>query len=127
MGAFNDVSRGTNGTLRPDVTGLPIGISDPSVAEWFNTEAFVAPPPGQFGNARRNSITGPGTRVFNMALTKVIPLSESRVVELRASATNIFNTPQFTAVDAVINSPSYGRVTSVGNMRQLQLTGRFRF
>ena len=127
LGAFNDVSRGTNGTLRPDVTGLPISISDPTVAAWFNTAAFVAPPPGQFGNARRNSIIGPGTRMFDMALTKVIPLGESRVLELRASATNVFNTPQFAAIDAIVNSPSYGRVTSVGNMRQLQLTGRFRF
>lgn len=127
LGAFSDVNRGTNGTLRPDVTGLPVSISDPTVAEWFNTAAFVAPPPGQFGDARRNSITGPGTRLFNMALTKVIPLKESRVLEFRASASNVFNTPQFTAIDSIVNSPTYGRVVAAGNMRQMQLTGRLRF
>lgn len=127
LGAFTDVNRGTNGTLRPDVTGLPIGISDPSVAQWFNTLAFVAPPPGVFGDARRNSIEGPGTREFNMAFTKLIPMKEARVLEFRASANNIFNTPQFTAIDTIVNSPTYGRVISVGAMRQIQLTGRFRF
>ncbi len=127
LGSFTDVNRGTNGTLRADVTGAPVGLSNPGVAEWFNTAAFVAPPQGQFGDARRNSITGPGSVVFNMALTKVIPISDTRMLELRAQAANIFNTPQFTAIDTIVNSPSFGRVIAVGNMRTLTMTARFRF
>jgi trimeric autotransporter adhesin len=128
LGAFSDVSRGTNGTLRADVvSGQSVSISDPTVSEWFNTKAFVAPPAGQFGNARRNSIIGPGTRLFDMSFTKVIPLTESRMLELRAQFSNIFNTPQFNTIDTVVNSPTFGRVTSVGAMRTLLLTARFRF
>jgi trimeric autotransporter adhesin len=128
VGDFSDVDRGTNGTLRPDLApGESISISDPSIAKWFNTAAFVTPPAGQFGNARRNSIMGPPTRVFDMAFTKIFPLKESRVLEFRAQATNVFNTPQFASIDTQVNSPTFGRVTAVGAMRAIQMTARFRF
>ena len=128
LGAFSDVNRGTNGSLRADVvSGQSVAIADPTVNEWFNVKAFVAPPAGQFGHARRNSIIGPGTRLFDMSFTKVIPLKESRMLELRAQFANIFNTPQFNTIDTVVNSPTFGRVTSVGAMRTLLLTARFRF
>ena len=127
LGSFTDVSRGTNGTLRADVTGQTVALPDPTVAEWFNTAAFVAPPPGQFGDAGRNTIIGPPTILFDMALTKVIPMGEARMLEVRAQATNVFNTPQFTVIDTTVNSPSFGRVTAAGNMRQMQLTLRYRF
>jgi hypothetical protein len=127
LGNFADVSRGTNGTIRADVVpGQAVSLPDPSTAEWFNTAAFVAPS-GAFGDARRNSIEGPGQRLFDMSFTKIFPLSESRFLEFRAQFSNIFNTPQFLAIDSIVNSPTYGRVISVGAMRSLQLTARFRF
>jgi trimeric autotransporter adhesin len=127
LGNFADVNRGTNGTLRADITGLPVTLPSPSISEWFNTAAFVAPPAGQYGNARRNSIIGPGTVLFDMAFTKVFPIKDTRVLEFRAQASNIFNTPQLTAIDTTVNSPTFGRVTAVGAMRTFQLTSRFRF
>jgi trimeric autotransporter adhesin len=128
LGSFTDVSRGTNGTLRPNIVpGQSIALSNPSIARWFNTAAFVAAPPGQYGDARRNSIIGPGTTSFDMAITKMFPLKEARVLEFRAQATNVFNTPQYTTIDTVVNSPTFGRVTAVGAMRQITLTSRFRF
>lgn len=127
LGDFTDVSRGTNGTIRADLTGQPVSSADPSIAEWFNAAAFVAPPSGEFGNAGRNSIDGPGSALFNMAFTKNIPLSESRMLEVRAQFSNIFNTPQYTAIDTIVNSPTFGRVISVGPMRSIQLSARFRF
>jgi len=128
LGDFADVSRGTNGTLRPDrVPGQSISTPDPSIHAWFNTSAFVAPPFGNYGNARRNSIEGPGARVFDMAFTKVIPVRESSIIEVRVQFSNIFNTPQYTTIDSTLNSPSYGEVTAVGAMRTIQFTIRFWF
>jgi len=127
LGSFTDVSRGTNGTLRADLTGQPISMGNPSVGEWFNTAAFVEPSSGTFGDAPRNSITGPGSRLFDMAVTKLVSISETRSLELRVQALNVFNTPQFTGIDTVVNSPTFGRVITVGQMRTLQLTGRFRY
>ena len=39
-----EINGGTNGTLRPNVVpGQSIQLSHPSISEWFNTAAFVAP------------------------------------------------------------------------------------
>jgi hypothetical protein len=124
-----ELNGGTSGTLRPSlVPGQSIQLSHPSITEWFNTAAFSdATTPCQYGNARRNSIIGPGSKVFDMALTKVIPLNESRVVEFRAQATNVFNIPNYSSIDASVTSPNFGKVTGVGAMRQITITARFRF
>jgi hypothetical protein len=127
LGGFGNVNSGVNGTLRADLTGEPISLSNPTITEWFNTAAFVIPPLGQYGNAGRNSIEGPGEVVFDMAMTKEFPLKESRMLEVRASATNVFNRPQFTSIDTIVNSPTFGRVISAGAMRALLMTARFRF
>jgi len=128
VGDVSEINGGTNGTLRPDVvSGQSIQLSNPSVFEWFNTGAFVKPATGFYGDARRNSIIGPGSKVFDMALTKVIPLNESRVLEFRGQATNVFNIPNYSAIDTSVTSPTFGRVTGVGAMRRITATARFRF
>lgn len=128
LGNACEINGGTNGTLRPDVvSGQSIELSHPSIAEWFNTAAFTAAPNCQYGDARRNSIIGPPTHVFDMAFTKVIPLKEARVLEFRAQATNIFNLPNYSSIDTSVTSPTFGRVTAVGAMRQITMTARFRF
>ena len=128
LGDINDVDAGTNGTLRADlVPGQSVSLANHSIVEWFNTAAFVAPPAGQYGNARRNSIIGPGSKVFDMAFTKLVPLKESRVLEFRAQATNIFNIPNYSSIDSAVNSPTFGRVTAAGAMRQFTISSRFRF
>ncbi len=127
VGSFTNVNGGVNGTLRPNVTGEPVTLPNPSIAEWFNTAAFIMPPLGQYGDARRNSIIGPGEVIFDMAMTKVFPLRESRMFEVRVSATNVFNHPVYTSIDTVVNSPTFGRVITVGAMRSVLMTARFRF
>jgi trimeric autotransporter adhesin len=128
IGNASEVNGGTNGTFRPDVVPeQAIQLSHASIGEWFNTAAFVEPPTGQYGNARRNSIIGPPTHVFDMALTKVVPLKESRTLEFRAQATNVFNIPNYSSIDTSVTSPTFGRVVGVGAMRQVTITARFRF
>ena len=128
LGNFDDVNRGTNGILRADVIpGAPVTVPNPSIAEWFNTAAFVVPPAGQYGDARRNTIEGPGEVVFDMAFNKLVPLKESRTLELRASASNVFNHPNFAAIDTTVNSPTFGEVIGTGAMRTITMTARFRF
>jgi hypothetical protein len=123
-----DLNRGTNGTIRADVVpGQSINLSNPSIAEWFNTAAFTAPPLGQFGDARRNSIEGPGSLLFNMALNKVFQIKEGELLEFRITATNVFNTPQYGSIDTNANSRTFGQVISIGAMRTVQLSARFRF
>jgi len=128
LGSVTDVNSGTNGTLRPNlVPGQSTDLPNPSIAEWFNKAAFVAPPAGSYGDARRNSIIGPGSEVFDMAFTKIFPLKEARVLEFRAQATNVFNLVNYSSIDTNLNSPTFGRVIAAGGMRQITLTTRFRF
>lgn len=127
LGNYTEVEQGVNGSLRANYNGQPIAIGNPSVQQWFNTAAFSVPPPGQFGSAGRNTIIGPGQVNFDMAITKTFPLKEMKSLEVRLAATNVFNTPHFTAINTVVNSPLFGQVTSAGSMRQLQILARFRF
>ena len=127
IGSYSNVNSGVNGTLRADVTGLPVSLANPTIGEWFNTAAFVTPPAGQYGNARRNSIIGPGEVLFDMAITKLVQLKETRSLELRFAANNVFNHPIYSSMDTVLNSPTFGRVISVSAMRSVLMTARFRF
>ncbi len=127
IGSFTDVANGVNGTLRANTTGAPISISDPTVQEWFNTAAFVTPPAGTFGDAGRNTIEGPSTWSVNMAVAKTFNLGDTKGLEVRVQATNVFNTPQFTSIDTIVNSPTFGRVVGVGGMRKMQFLARYRF
>ncbi len=125
---IDELNAGTSGTLRPDlVPGQSVSLANRSITEWFNTAAFAMPSPGTYGDARRNSIIGPGSKVFDMAFTKVVPLKESRVLEFRAQATNVFNLVNYSSIDTNLTSLTFGRVTAAGAMRQFTITSRFRF
>src|SRR4029450_12776197 len=86
VGNFVDVASGVNGTLRADYTGAPIYLSDPTTMRFFNTDAFVVPVPGTFGNAPRNFIIGHGSHNVNMSLSKNVNLSRNRGVTIRVVA-----------------------------------------
>jgi hypothetical protein len=63
----------------------------------------------------------------NLGVTRNITLGQNRVLSLQLMANNVFNTPQYSAIDTVVNSPTFGQVTAVRPMRRLQILTRFRF
>ena len=132
VGTQSEVQGGTNGTLRPNLVpgaSLTPTATCPSARGivWFNQCAFAAPPSDQYGDAGRNSIIGPGTILFDMAMTKVFPLADNRMLEFRINASNVFNHANFSAIDTNLNSPTFGLVTSAGSMRTIHVQARFRF
>jgi trimeric autotransporter adhesin len=127
FGSSVDLGRGVTGSTRPDlVLGQAIQVSNPSIGQWFNTQAFTAPT-GPFGDAGRNIIIGPGTISVNMALSKTIQVKEMQSLELRLSAVNVFNHPNFTSIDTTMGSKTFGQVVAAGAMRTMQITARYRF
>jgi hypothetical protein len=54
-------------------------------------------------------------------------LGETRSMELRATANNVFNTVQYAGVDTNVVSPTFGQVTSAASMRAFSFNARFRF
>jgi hypothetical protein len=126
-GDVADVARGTNGTLRADYNGQPITIDNPTVAQYFNTAAFSVPASGTFGNSARNLIIGPGSGALNASLMKNFTLPGSRSLSLRIQGNNVFNQVQFSTIDTLVNSPTFGRVTGVRGMRSLQVIFRVNY
>jgi hypothetical protein len=127
IGTATDIARGTNGTIRPDATGLPVKLAHPTVAEWFNTAAFSKIPPlSGFGNASRNTIFGPPVHQLTMALNKTFVMNDHSM-DLRIQANNVFNMPQYQGIDTNVNSPTFGHVISAASMRTVQIVARYRF
>lgn len=127
----NNSGTGAFSSQRANATDLAVSLprSERTTQEFFNTAAFALPASGEFGNAGRNTIPGPGTVNFNMSLTRFITFSREKNLrgEFRIEGANIFNTPNFGGLATVVNAQDFGRVTSVKAMRALTLTLRVRF
>jgi hypothetical protein len=126
-GAASTVAGGTNGTLRANYDGSNIRISNPTIDLFFNTAAFSIPDAGTYGNSSRNLVIGPGSRLLNAQLSRDVRLGGTRVMSLSLNANNLLNTVNYAGVNTVVNSPSFGQVTSVRAMRSMQLVLRFRY
>ena len=126
-GAAANVAQGLNGTLRANYSGEAIQLDSPTMQQFFNTAVFSIPPTGTYGNSARNMIVGPGTQAANMSLQKIIMLPNARSITVRAQANNVFNNVQWGSIDTVVNSPTFGQVTSVRSMRSVTFSIRAGF
>jgi hypothetical protein len=135
LGGMLDIDRGVSGSLRANyVPGQPISLANPTSLEWFNTAAYCTtgvncrnPDGTGFGDAGRDTIEGPATVSMNMVLNRTIPIKETRALDLRISASNVFNHANFASINTAVNSLTFGEVTAVNNMRRVTLQVRFRF
>ncbi len=95
---------------------------------YFNTSLFTNELVGQLGNSRRRFFHGPGLNNWNMALSKTTKITESKQLELRFEAFNVFNHAQFANPSGEINSSSFGVVSStIRDPRIMQLGAKFLF
>ncbi len=116
---------GVTGTIRPDLTGQP--IYQAAAGYFLNVAAFAAPASGAWGNARRDSITGPGQFSLDGSLARTFRLRDPLNLDIRLDATNLLNHAVFSAWNTTVNSTIFGLPASTNAMRSLQLTGRLRF
>lgn len=96
----------------------------------FNTALFSLPSLGQNGDAPRRFFDGPGIYNFDMAVQKSLRLSDSKSLDLRLEAFNVFNHAQFygpAAVNGNISSANFGEVVSAAPPRLMQLAAKFYF
>lgn len=115
-----------------DVVGDPNLSGDRSKAEriarYFNTSAFALATLGTFGNAPRNLMRGPGAVNFDLSLVKSIPVREQVNFQLRGEFFNAFNNVNLSNPGASVNSTtSYGRITSAGSPRIVQVALKLTF
>ena len=65
-------------------TGAPLYDAPPGLL--LNPAAYTAPPPGQWGNAGRNTITGPSQFTLNASLARTFRISDRVNTDLRIDA-----------------------------------------
>ena len=124
-----ELANNTEGTERPNrVPGVSVTAGGGSIKQWFNPAAFsqIAPANG-IGDTPRHSIAAPGLVTNGMSLSKTAQLGDTRSLEVRATANNVFNTVQYSGIDTNTTSPTFGEVTSAAGMRSFTFRAQFRF
>jgi hypothetical protein len=114
------VGTGVVGSIRPDATG--ISAYSPVSGRNLNPAAFEAPPPGQWGNVGRNSVTGPAQFTLNASMGR----SFNRY-NLRFDATNALNHVTYPSWNTTITSAQFGLPMAANGMRVVQATLQVRF
>jgi len=87
----------------------------------------VAPPAGQWGNAGRDSILGPGQFALSTSLGRTFRVNSRFNLDWRIDSTNFLNHATFTSWDSTINSAQFGLPVAANAMRTMQATLRLRF
>jgi trimeric autotransporter adhesin len=116
---------GVTGNLRPDATGA--SVTDAPAGLFLNPAAYRVPAEGQWGNAGRNSITGPSQFSLNSSLGRNFILHDRYTIDLRVDATNPLNHPAVKSWNTMVTSAQFGLPNRVDPMRSIQTTLRLRF
>jgi len=128
-GSSSGSSTALYNALRADATGISPSLpwGDRTVLAFMNTAAFTIPS-GPYGNAGRNTITGPGANLLNLSIHKIFRLDENgRRIDFSWQVQNLLNHPNWSGVSTAINSLNFGQVTSVRAMRSMSMNLRINF
>ena len=107
--------------VRPSYVGGSIWISDPAApgGRKLNNAAFLIPCGYNQGNMGRNELRGFGFFQTDLALRRVIPITERYRLSISAEAFNALNHPNFANPSplegANLASPDFGVVTQMLN------------
>jgi hypothetical protein len=93
----------------------------------FDASAFAMPAAFTFGNAPRNLLRGPKSVISDLSLMKNFPIGGGAQFQFRAELFNAFNNLNYGNPNGVFNGTSFGRISSAGSMRQVQLGGKILF
>ncbi|HMC59286.1 MAG TPA: hypothetical protein VKJ01_08855, partial [Candidatus Solibacter sp.] len=92
------------------------------------TDAFATPAAGVFGNEGRNTLRGPGTKVFDFSLGRNFAITERAQLQFRWEVFNLTNTVQFALPNSNISGGTPGVITALaGDPRLMQFALRLKF
>lgn len=75
----------------------------------INPLAFSLPSAGQFGDAPRNFLRGFGSWQMDMAIRRDFPILERVKLQFRAESFNVFNHPNFGAINSTFGQSTFGQ------------------
>ncbi len=111
---------------RPNLIGNPNPATRTDAA-YFDKSAFAIPK-FEFGNLGRNAFRGEPVVGLDTSVFKMIPIGESRQLQLRFESFNTCNIMVWGIPGRTIGTASAGRITSVTTRpRELQIGARFNF
>ena len=64
---------------------------------------------------------------LNAQMSRDLRLKSTRVLTFQVNASNLLNMVNYSAIDTIVNSPTFGQVLAVRPMRSMQANLRFRF
>jgi hypothetical protein len=111
--------------VRPSITGASLYAAPPGL--FLNPAAYKAPPAGQWGDARRNSITGPSQFSLDAAMVRTFRLDSKVNLDAQIAGTNILNHVTYSIWQNSITSTQFGLPVAANAMRSLQIALRLRF
>jgi hypothetical protein len=94
--------------------------SQRTLAHWFDTSAFVAPPAYTFGNAGHDILRGPGYADVDAALMKHTKITETTELEFRAEFYNLPNNVNFGLPGNAYGTSTFGVITGANSPRIIQ-------
>jgi Carboxypeptidase regulatory-like domain/TonB dependent receptor len=98
--------------VRPNLVANP-NLAHPTIAEWFNTAAFVSPAQYTFGDAPRTFGEGPGLISVDASLLKDFRVTERTGLQFRAEALNVINHANFANPNTTNGGKTFGEITSL--------------
>jgi hypothetical protein len=126
VGALLNVNPIRANTVPGQDPNLPDG--ERRADHWFNTDAFTTPAAFTFGNAGRNTMTGPALHKVDLALEKRIPVGGERALVFRTEAFNLFNHTNLGTPERFVNTPQFGTIIMAATpARQIQFVLRYMF
>jgi hypothetical protein len=123
-------SNGTSIISRANVNPSPTaggarrtGDVSQRLGSYFNQAAFVTSrfgtatfdPGAPYGNSARNLLEGPNQKNVDISFIKLMPFNERFRGEVRAEMFNVFNWVNYANPGNVINTPTFGRITSASS------------
>lgn len=115
---------------RADLVGslrLTEGAKGARILRYFDTTAFALNREGTFGTSGRNILRGPGSVNLDMSIFKNIPLWEKHTFQLRGEFFNVPNRTNLGNPNGNFSATTFGRITSAGNPRILQIALKYIF
>jgi len=97
-------------------------IGDPN--NWYNANAFVLPPPGEYGNVGRNSLRGPDLKMVDLSIFKNTAVGK-QMIQFRIEIFNLFDRVNFaTPNSAALFNPDGTRIPNATNIIRTASTSR---
>jgi hypothetical protein len=117
---------GFSGSLRPDYTGASLYDAP---GRFLNPAAYVAPPAGQWGDAGRNSITGPGQFSMSATMARTFRMSDRMNLTAQFNASNVLNHVVFNSWNTTLGNLQFGLPPNgaANQMRQISTNLRLSF